>query len=485
MKKILHYGKFAVKMGTGFFADAYDLFVIDIVVLMLKDFDSLEGASFGLDSSRTALITLATSLGAVIGMLLFGLLGDALGRRRASLITAAMVCSGSLLSGLVVNSETFGIAWQLILIRFVLGLGIGGEYPLSATLAREHCPVEEDRARVTAAVFSMQGVGMLGSMVLTLLLLEVATVETTWRALLMFGVVPSGAALMIRLRMTESAEYTGGRENEAPGMTIAEKFRLTVSGLWEYRETLLVTSLAWFLLDVTFYGTGQFKHDVFDALHKDHWADSAEHARAAAVFGLYVSLMGIPGYWLAAYLIDAHISKRNLQLAGFAVLAVVYVVLAGVGVREDYGVLGLLVFGLSFFVSNVGPNTTTFVMPSQLFPENIRSTANGVSAASGKLGAVVGSAIFANLPLTTTLWICVCVACTGTAVSYFVPRSSVRRVVEDGSSSSPLGPADTLVLRSSVQDSSEQNIRGMDVPTTLQSIPQSNEDLTSPSGQCV
>jgi PHS family inorganic phosphate transporter-like MFS transporter len=426
-------------MGTGFFADAYDLFVIDIVVLMLKDLDSLEGASFGLDSSRTALITLATSLGAVIGMLLFGLLGDALGRRRASLITAAMVCSGSLLSGLVFHSDTFSIAWQLILIRFVLGVGIGGEYPLSATLAREHCPVEEDRARVTAAVFSMQGVGMLGSMVLTLLLLQVASVETTWRGLLMFGVVPSGAALVIRLRMTESAEFIGGRENEAPGMTMAQKFGTTVASLWEYRGTLLVTSSAWFLLDVTFYGTGQFKHDVFDALHKDHWADSAEHARAAAVFGLYVSLMGIPGYWLAAYLIDAHISKRNLQLVGFAMLTGVYIVLAGVGVSEDYGVLGLLVFGLSFFVSNVGPNTTTFVMPSQLFPENIRSTANGVSAASGKLGAVVGSAIFANLPLSTTLWICVGVACAGTAVSFFVPNSSVRRAADELAPISPAG----------------------------------------------
>ena len=441
--RLLQYGKFAVKLGTGFFADAYDLFVIDIVVLILKDLDKLEGANLGLDSTRVALISLSTSLGAVIGMLLFGLLGDSIGRRAASMMTAAMVCVGSLCSGLVFRNDTFDLAWQLILVRFLLGIGIGGEYPLSATLAREHCPSEEDRSRVVAAVFSMQGVGMLSSMLLTLLFIQVASAETTWRALLMFGVLPSGAALIIRFNMGETHAYEVAHSSSAPARSMGSRFKDAVTELWGFRSILVVTAGTWFLLDVTFYGTGQFKHDVFDALYAGPWTDTAEHARAASLFGLYVSLMGIPGYWLAAYLIDAHISKRDLQLAGFCMLTCVYIVLAAVGVSSSYAVLGLLLFGLSFFVSNLGPNTTTFVMPSQLFPESVRSTAHGASAACGKLGAVVGSEMFATLPLSTTLWICVGVAALGSIVSYFCPRTSKRHMLDE---ISPVGSPSTSLL---------------------------------------
>merc|ERR1712232_1534112 len=71
---------------------------------------------------------------------------------------------------------------------------------------------------------------------------------------------------------------------------------------------------------------------------------------------------------------------------------------AGLGVflpsMEDASGLLLFVYGMTYFFSNFGPNSTTFILPSETFPEEVRSTLNGVCAAAGKLGAVVGSATF-------------------------------------------------------------------------------------------
>jgi len=56
--------------------------------------------------------------------------------------------------------------------------------------------------------------------------------------------------------------------------------------------------------------------------------------------------------------------------------------------------LFVILYGLTFFFSNIGPNTTTYILSAESFPKSIRSTAHGISAAFGKLGALFGVAIF-------------------------------------------------------------------------------------------
>ena len=428
--KFLQYGHFALKLGAGFFADAYALFVTDIVVQILKDIDKDQGGSLGVTPTIVALISLASSLGAVVGMIAFGLAGDSLGRRTSSLVTATLIFFGSIFSGLVFRHPTFDLVWQLILVRFILGIGIGGEYPLSATLAREQCPCVVDRSHVVAAVFSMQGVGMLVSMLLALLFSNTAmTMDFIWRTLLIIGFVPAAVAFAIRIRMVESPQFIEHQRAHTEafrGISTIDKVINEVRELWHIRRSLFCTSMCWLLLDVSFYGTGQFKRTVSDVLFPGPFSSSHAHASATAKFGVYISLMGIPGYLIAAYLIDSYISPKKLQLIGFVVLGGVYIALAAVGVSAAHPEVGLVLFGLSFFVSNIGPNTTTFVTPSQLFPETIRTTANGIAAASGKIGAVIGSYVFAALPLTTVLWICVAMAFSGFLVTLPCPETTAR-----------------------------------------------------------
>merc|ERR1719203_1612786 len=81
----------------------------------------------------------------------------------------------------------------------------------------------------------------------------------------------------------------------------------------------------------------------------------------------------------------------------------------------------LIVYGLTYFFSNFGPNSTTFILPSESFPEEVRSTLNGFCAASGKLGAVVGSAAFKPITdaagVSTAFYLCGVCSLVGVAVT--------------------------------------------------------------------
>merc|ERR1712232_1338163 len=100
---------------------------------------------------------------------------------------------------------------------------------------------------------------------------------------------------------------------------------------------------------------------------------------------------------------------------------------AGLGVflpsMEDASGLLLFVYGMTYFFSNFGPNSSTFILPSETFPFEVRSSLNGVCAACGKLGAVVGSASFKpvvnHFGTSVAFYLCAAVAIIGALLTFF------------------------------------------------------------------
>eukprot|EP00760_Papus_ankaliazontas_P021141 PhM_4_TR18644/c2_g1_i2/m.23202/K08176/PHO84; MFS transporter, PHS family, inorganic phosphate transporter len=263
---------------------------------------------------------------------------------------------------------------------------------------------------------------MVTSMGLALFLKVVCGVEMDmlWRLLVGFAAVPSSLAAFLRMRMPPvDTDNQQPHEHDHHQHTLAYYFGV-VKQFW---KPLLLCSVSWFLLDVTFYGSGQFKHEVYNALYlndKNIFEILKEDlVKDSALFGLYVGLMGLPGYFGAAYLFHRGVSKWRVQLAGFLALATCYACFAAAltQLTTSAPVGGLLLFGASFFLSNLGPNTTTFVIPSEVFPHEVRTTTHGISAACGKLGAVVGALLFAEVDASLTLWLCVPIALVGGAVT--------------------------------------------------------------------
>lgn len=425
-----------VLVGAGFLADAYDLFVIDIVLAIL---DRLQPG--GLLPADRSLVGGATLAGAVAGQLGFGLLGDSLGRKWTFLATCVLIIAGAVLSGGVLwgGLGPLSLVHQLAVCRFALGIGVGGEYPLAAAIAAEDSPVGGSRGRLVAAVFSMQGWGMLLSCLLSLLLLAAGLpLEWIWRLLLIVGAIPPAAVIYARSKMEESELFLAAKEGAAsagPGSAWRAVRR--------YWRPLIGTTTTWFLLDVTFYGTGSFKTRIGSFLMGSRASSPRGEVWDEAVFASVCCCLAIPGYLLAVAFMD-RIGRYNLQFWGFLALAANFFIIAGV-YRDDLpegARWGLLVcFGLTFLFSNFGPNTTTFVIPIETYPTLIRATCHGASAAAGKLGAVAGVVAFAPCEqafgLRAVLGFCGVVCLGGAAVTFCFTREPVEDLRElDG-----LGPA--------------------------------------------
>lgn len=207
----------------------------------------------------------------------------------------------------------------------------------------------------------------------------------------------------------------------------------------EYMVPLLATCLAWFLLDVTFYGTGEFKHSVSEALFPvDADASPSEKVAQDALFGVIISSIALPGYICSCVFID-RIGLWNLQVGGFAAMIIAYLVMAlaiQFGLPANMVGLNLFIFGLTFFFTNFGPNTTTFIIPSEIYPHSVRATCHGISAAFGKIGAIVGAAGFPpamhHVGLNGVMYICAGIALAGLVTTVgLLDKSLIAKVASE------------------------------------------------------
>lgn len=147
-----------VVAGMGFFTDAYDLFCISIVSKCLGRlyYTDLDYPTPGtLPPNVYAAVTSVALCGTLSGQLFFGWLGDRLGRKTVYGFTLILMIICSLASGFSFGHQPKGVMASLCFFRFWLGFGIGGDYPLSATIMSEYAN-KRTRGSFIAAVFAMQ-----------------------------------------------------------------------------------------------------------------------------------------------------------------------------------------------------------------------------------------------------------------------------------------------------------------------------------------
>ena len=381
----------ALVSGVGFFTDAYDLFVISTVVALIT-------VQWHLSVTQASWATGSAILAAFVGAIVFGRIADVLGRKRVYTIVAAIMILGAIASALAPN---FGV---LLIARFILGLGIGGDYPVSAVLMSEYSN-RLNRGRLVGLVFSMQALGLIiGPMVAMALLASGAGHALTWRLLLGLGAVPAAGVIYLRTKMPESPRFTaqvvGEHEQAAadaaafseglieakPGAS-GHTTRLGVKdllGRWPLLSLVIATAGSWFLFDYAYYGNTLSLPAILKAVDP-HASLMAKLAWTLAIFVVFA----VPGYLAAITQMD-RIGHRRLQLLGFGALAVAFFALGAIHALTASVGAFVAVFGVSYFFVEFGPNTMTFVMPSEVFPVSVRTTGHGIAAGVGKLGAFVG-----------------------------------------------------------------------------------------------
>ena len=166
----------ALVSGMGFFTDAYDLFVIGVASTLITQ-------GWQLSADRLALLN-STMLGAAfVGAFVFGRVADLIGRKHVYWLVAVIMVAAALGSALAPSY------WVLIGFRFLLGLGVGGDYPVSAVLMSEYAN-RNDRGRMVGLVFSTQALGLIIGPLIALSLLGASTSsDVAWRVLLGLGAV--------------------------------------------------------------------------------------------------------------------------------------------------------------------------------------------------------------------------------------------------------------------------------------------------------
>merc|ERR1719258_731468 len=272
-----------------------------------------------------SMIVAAASTGAIIGQVSFGMAADYLGRRVTFLTSCVLLIVGAVLSACV---DPRYLAY-LACARFVLGVGIGAEYPLAATVAAETTAGESEALTRAAMVFSMQGVGMLLSCVVVALLLAFRVdLEVIWRGALGLGAVIPACVVLSRARMSETEDFEQLRQRGRASTTMSEHSEKLWSELSARRWQLLGTGGSWFLLDVCFYAVGSYKARVSKILF-DWEADTLrEEIVCAAAFATAVAIVAMPGY-LASVAFVARIGWARLQSYGFGVLTLLFLLFGG------------------------------------------------------------------------------------------------------------------------------------------------------------
>ena len=335
------------------------------------------------------MVSLMTIVGALTGQLLFGVCGDQFGRKWTFISTAALTIVGTVLQA-AAQPRMMGMnIWQqLMLFRFFMGVGVGGEYPMASTVTSEGSSAA-NRGRNLAAVFSMQGVGRVLCAIVLLFSVHVITdTNWQWRFSILFGAVPMMACFRFRW-MPESEVFLEQVGDKTPP---AQRLYVILQSVWDNRVKLLGTAGSWFILDVVFYGNSLFSSDVTAAM-----GGSNATLPGNALTNFYLQLMAMPGYVCGVIFLD-RIGRKRLQMIGFTGEAIIFAIMA-IFYRQLKGLSGLFVFlyAMTFFFDDFGANLTTFVIPAEIFPTAARSTCHGISAACGKAGAAVGAAAFLKI----------------------------------------------------------------------------------------
>jgi MFS transporter, PHS family, inorganic phosphate transporter len=182
------------------------------------------------------------------------------------------------------------------------------------------------------------------------------------------------------------------------------------------------TAGAWFLLDYAYYGNTISTPQILIS------PGASAMTKIALQLAIFV-VAAVPGYVLAITRMD-RIGHRRLQLTGFAMMAACFAAIALVPGMTTMVAPFLLVFGVSYFFTEFGPNVTTFVMPSELYPVTMRATGHGISAGVGKLGAFIGVFVFpllkTSLGLRGTLLLTAGVSVAGLALTLVLPEPAGR-----------------------------------------------------------
>ncbi len=357
-KKAPSHTRLIIGIGIAWLFDAMDVGMLSFVIAALHKEWQLSTVEMGWIGS-------VSSIGMAVGAILFGMMADRFGRKAILILTLLVFSIGS---GISAFATGYGI---FLVLRFIIGAGLGGELPVASTLVSESVPVEK-RGRSVVLLESFWAAGWLLAAIISYFVMPI----WGWRVAIFATGLAGLYAFYFREGIHESRAF---KKVARPGLI------KTLTTLWRppYVRSTLMLWIVWFMVVFSYYGMFL-------------WLPSVMVLKGFSLinsFGyvLIMTLAQLPGYFVAAWLIEKWGRKTvlSLFLLGTAGSAL------GFGMATSLPMLLTAGMLLSFF--NLGAWGALYAYSPEQYPTIVRSSGSGMAAGIGRIGGIVGPLLVGHL----------------------------------------------------------------------------------------
>ena len=448
--------------AAGTFLDGYDISIISVALILLY---TVPG--FGLDTPLSkALIGASTVIGMFFGAIIFGYITDIKGRKTMYVWDMVIFIVMTVLISLSFNFAS------LFITRFVLGLAIGADYAISATIIAEFAP-QKTRGRLLVTNVLSWFAGAAVAVFVGYGLLSLGTIA--WRYMFLAGIIPAIIVLILRRDVPESARWLAksgqaeqarkvemeiaGHSDALATTELRKKTSFVNLFSRKYIRSTLFVAIFWFCFDVSFYGIGIFNPTILTILGlKAHQA-----ILGSGIFDLFAVIGGV----LALLLVD-RLGRKTITLIGFAGTTISLIALALITHFVSKDALAAsaapAVFGmfLLFEVTQaIGPGSTNFVYPLELFPTTERATAQGLGTSVSRIGAILGITTFpfivSSFGISSSLLFFGAFSVIGLVTTIFLGVETKGRTLEQASDEEEFGLASGSSPEPLMREAAEEN----------------------------
>jgi MFS transporter, putative metabolite:H+ symporter len=381
--------------GMGWMFDAMDVGMLSFIIAALH-------TEWNLTPGQMGWIGSINSIGMAVGALVFGIMADKVGRKHVFIITLLLFSLGSGASAFATGLTVF------LILRFLVGMGLGGELPVASTLVSEIVPAER-RGRTVVLLESFWAAGWLIAAVISYFIIP----KYGWEVALLISATPALYALYLRVGLPDSPRYSAIKDREKVSVV------KNLASLWSkgYSRQTATLWIVWFCVVFSYYGMFLWLPSVM-VMKGFSLIKSFEYV-------LIMTLAQLPGYFTAAWFIERMGRKFVLvvYLVGTAVSAYFF------GTAESTALLMTSGILLSFF--NLGAWGGLYAYTPEQYPTIIRGTGSGMAAAVGRIGGVLGPLLVGHLVARETsvssIFTIFCIAILIGALTVFILGKETKR----------------------------------------------------------
>ena len=406
----------ALRSAGGSFVDGYVLSLIGIALMPTS-------AALGFDSFWEGMIAASALIGIFIGGFFGGWLTNQFGRRAIYFIGPVLFTVASLAQYWIQDAQT------LFLLRLIIGIAVGIEYPVSTSMLVEFSP-KKNRGPCLGWFVIVWFIGAAVAYIVGELILRIGG-EDAWRLVLASTTIFSLALLLLRMGSPESPRWliSKGRHSEAeqvikkvygPEFSLAhlpEEPQQVKTSFWNliragYGRRMLFVSVFWTCSIVPVFAVYAFAPKVLQALNiKDDWA---------SIGSVSITALFVVGCVVATRVING-LGRRNLLIVSFLFSGLA---LFGLGLLHDSSALVILCLFGAYALFIGGAQVLTMVYPNELFPTEIRAQAMGVGTSISRIGAAVGTYLvpvaLSEYGIANTMYAAALVTLVGLIVSWMM-----------------------------------------------------------------